>query len=263
MNQSVIKALQLLNLFTGDEMELSLADIARKADLPKPTAYRLLSSLETCGFLTKTRRSDQDIRYHLGLKLLELGNVVSNQLELRKIALPHMQRLSRDIDEVIHLLIVEGNDAVYIEKVESKQAVRLYTRVGKRFPLYVGSGPKLLLAYLPDPERDLIVQNLQLKPLTKNTIVDKVKLRQEIARIREQGFATSEGEQDLSTVGISFPVKDSRGDVIAALGVSVLSVNFAGERHLIVKEKTRLAALSISADLGYTPTLEREVRTSL
>lgn len=253
MNKSVIKALQLLDLFVEEQMELSLSEIAWKTGLSKPTAYRLLSSLAACGFLVKIKLSDQDIRYRLGLKLLELGNIVADQLEIRKIALPSMIKLRDEIDETVHLVIVDGNEAVYIDKVESKQPLRLYTRVGKHSPLYVGSGPKLLLAFMPENEQRNLLQSLELKPITKNTIINKSVLIQEIKCIKSLGYAVSNGEQDLNTVGISFPIRNYNGDVIAALAVSGLSLRILGDRYEFIKKQTQAAAEEISNNLGYKP----------
>jgi IclR family transcriptional regulator, KDG regulon repressor len=247
----VIKALQLLDLYTSGESELSLADITKKVNLPKPTVYRLLSSLEACGYLKKVKKSDLDIRYKLGMKLLELGNVVMENLELRKIALPHMQKLNTEIDEFIHLVILDSNEAVYIEKVESKQDLRLFTRIGKRSPLYLGSGPRLLLAYFPDEERQSIINSLELKPFTPNTITDKTQLQNELDQIRSHGFSISRGEQDINTIGISFPIRDYSGQVIAALGVSGLALRFDVHREKLILEKVRLASQAISQELGY------------
>ncbi len=250
LNLSVIKALKLLDLFVM-EPELSLADVARKTDLSKPTAYRLLSSLEDAGFLAKVKYTDQDIRYHLGLKLLELGNVVADRLELRKIALPHMQKLCQEIDEVVHLVVRDGFEAVYIEKVESKQSIRLFTRVGKRSPLHAGSGPKLLLAFLPEEERRRVLSGMSLIPVTSQTITNKSELQSDIERIWKNGFAISDGEQDLDTIGISFPIRDFNGHVIAALGVTGLKYRFTGEGKAVVQEKTKETAACISMDLGF------------
>lgn len=250
MNQSVLKALRLLDFFVKSP-ELTLAELSTKADMPKPTVYRLLSSLEVCGFLIKVRNSEQDIKYRLGLKLLELGNVVSEQLELRKVALPHMKKLCEEINEVVHLVIMDGYEAVYIEKVESKQALRLYTKVGKRSPLYVGSGPKLLLANLPAKDYNRIVENIKFNKFTENTILNKMDLKLELETIRSQGYAVSSGEQDLDTIGFSFPVKDHTGNVIAALGVSGPTIRFLGEREIYLKQETKIIAKKISKDLGF------------
>ena len=250
MNQSVIKALELLDLFI-DQKELSLALISRQADLPRPTAYRLITSLESCGFLRRVKYSDQDIRYRLGLKLMELGNIAAEHIELRKTALPHMQELCLATGEVTHLAITDGDEAVYIEKVESdKQAVRLFTRVGKRSPLHAGSGPKLLLAFLSEEERSQYLQHRTLKPITEYTITDKRQLFSELEEIRRNGFATSDSEQDIDTVGISFPIRDFGGNVIAALGVSGLKYRWIGDRYQYVKECAKITAQKISTDLG-------------
>ncbi|HET7578215.1 MAG TPA: IclR family transcriptional regulator [Bacillales bacterium] len=249
MNQTVINALQLLDYFMGEPNELSLHEVYKKTDMSKPTVYRLLSSLEYCGFLTKVKVSDRDIRYRLGLKLLEFGNIVAEQLDLRKIVLPFMKELRDEINEIVHLVVMDGDQATYIEKVESSQTIRLYTRVGKSTPLYAGSGPKLLLAFLPEVHQEKIISKLDLYPLTENTIVDKNQLREELKMIREQGYAISDGEQNLDTIGISYPIRDYTGDVAAALSVSGPSNRFQAKRSLIM-DKTKGTADRISRNLG-------------
>lgn len=251
MNQSVIKALKLLDLFTEDKHELTLKEIANKADIPKPTAYRLLAALETCGFLYKTKETEHDSRYRLGLKLLELGHIVSDQLELRGIALPYMQQLAQTINEEIHLVIVNQKEATYIEKVESNRALRLYTRIGKSSPLYIGSGPKLLLSFLPREKQEEILGNGEMYYFGNNRKINKEKLMQELEIIREEGYAYSIGEQDADTTGISYPIYDYRGYVVAALTVSGLSSHFEGENLGWIKTETEKTANDISEKLGY------------
>lgn len=251
MNQSVQKAMQILDLFIEEAGELTLQEISDKTNIPKPTAYRLLSTLEAGDLLYKTKQSRHDSRYRLGLKLLELGQLVSDQLELRGIALHYMEQLARDINEVVHLVIVNQNKATYIEKVESTRALRLFTRIGKSTPLYIGSGPKLLLAHLPKEKQEEILAESTLFPLTNQTPIDKTKLWKELATIREVGYAFSIAEQDADTTGISYPIYDYRNQVIAALAVSGLSTYFEGERLDMIKEKTKETARKISKELGY------------
>ncbi|PAV28096.1 IclR family transcriptional regulator [Virgibacillus profundi] len=249
MNQSVIKALKLLDLFTEDSPELSLKEISEQSSIPKPTAYRLLSSLETSGFLYKIKENEHDSRYRLGIKLLELGQRVSENLEIRGVALPFMQQLAQDINEVIHLVIVNHNEATYIEKVESTRALRLYTRIGKSSPLYIGSGPKMLLAYLPKTRQAEVLNESDLISLNKK--INGKELRQELDRIKREGYAYSLGEQDADTTGISYPIYDFQGQVVAALTVSGLSSHFEGESLQRIKEQTKQTAGLISGKLGY------------
>lgn len=249
MNQSVIKALKLLNFFTVDTPELTLKEIAAKAEIPKPTAYRLLAALESSDFLYKIKENEHDSKYRLGLKLLELGRIVSDQLEVRTIALPYMQQLAQEINEVIHLVIVNQDEATYIEKVDSSRALRLNTRVGKSTPLYAGSGPKMLLANLPkDRQEDILYADTLYR---NNQTVDKQQLTEQLEKIQENNYAYSVGEQDADTTGISYPVYDYRNQVIAALAISGLSSHFEGENLEWIKAKSKQAAELISRQLGY------------
>ncbi|MEN2465251.1 IclR family transcriptional regulator [Ornithinibacillus sp. FSL M8-0202] len=244
MNQSVIKALKLLNLFDEKNYELSLKDIANRANLPKPTAYRLLSALEAMNYVYKIKENEHDSRYRLGLKLLELGQLVSDQLEVRRIAYPYMEKLAYDIQEAVHLVVLNHQEATYIEKVESNKAIRLYTRIGKSSPLYIGSGPKLLLAHIPEQKQEEIL-NLA------GTTINREKMEKELRRIRTEGYSYSIGEQDENTTGISYPIYDYRNNVIAALTVSGLSTYFEGDNLQQIKTKTEETAARISRKLGF------------
>ncbi|MGM8363886.1 IclR family transcriptional regulator [Virgibacillus sp. W0181] len=251
MNQSVTKALQLLELFTKEEQrELTLQDISIKADIPKPTAYRLLTTLEKGGFIYKTKESVHDSRYGLGLRLLELGQLVSERLELREVARPMMEELSKLINEAIHLVIVNQHKAIYIEKVDSTRTLRLNTRIGKTSPLYIGSGPKMLLAHLPKKQQEEVLKE-DLYTFANNRKVHKKTILKELDLIRSNGYAYSEGEQDADTTGISYPVFDYQGEVIASLAVSGLSSYFEGERLREIKKETHKTASMISGKLGY------------
>ncbi|MBM7601984.1 DNA-binding IclR family transcriptional regulator [Virgibacillus halotolerans] len=251
MNQSVIKAMKLLDLFTEGTPELTLKEISAKANMPKPTAYRLLSALESSNMLYKTKENEHDSRYRLGLKLLELGQIVSEQIELREIALPYMEQLAEEINEVIHLVIINQNEATYIEKVESTKALRLFTKIGKSVPLYMGSGPKLLLAHLSEEKQEAVLSADNLQSFHNHPPVDKDKLKKELAMIRQAGYAYSIGEQDADTTGISYPLYDYRDQMIAALTVSGLSSYYEGEGLERIKRSTAQTAQRISEELGY------------
>lgn len=245
MNQSVRRALSLLNLFDERNYELSLKEISERANLPKATAYRLLTTLESLNYVYKLKEHEHDSRYRLGLKLLELGQLVSDQLEVRRIAYPFMEKLAADIQEAVHLVIVNHLEATYIEKVESSKAIRLYTRIGKNSPLYVGSGPKLLLAHLSQEKREKIMRQAEERGLNREKLV------KELERIRLEGYSYSIGEQDENTTGISYPIYDYQNRVIAALTISGLSTYFEGDNLTKIKRKSEETAKQISRKLGY------------
>lgn len=256
MNQSAVDALKLLDLFAAEEHELSLSDIHKKTTMSKSRVFRLLSSLVECNFLRKVKYSEHDIRYQLGLKLMEFGHLVSERMEIRQTALPHMKIVCSDIQEIVHLAILDGTNAVYIEKVESEQPIRLYTQVGRTLPLYVGSGPKLLFAYMNHKEREDILKNLKMNPITENTITSMTKLQKEVQLIRRQGYSTSYGEQNLDTTGVSVPIRDFNGEVIAALTASGPSNRFGTERIKDILVALERTAKQISYELGYKTRIE-------
>lgn len=246
MNQSVKKALHLLNLFDENNYELSLKEISERANLPKPTAYRLLTTLESMNYVYKEKESEHDTRYRLGLKLLELGQLVSDRLEVRRIAYSYMEELASSIQEAVHLVVVNHDEATYVEKVESNKAIRLYTRIGKNAPLYMGSGPKLLLAYLPKDKQEEILHDAELEGK-----INSERFKKELVEIQKKGYSYSVGEQDENTTGISYPIFDYRNHVIAALTVSGLSTYFEGENLTNIKMKTKETAENISRKLGF------------
>jgi|HigsolmetaAR206D_1030411.scaffolds.fasta_scaffold00160_31 DNA-binding IclR family transcriptional regulator len=252
MNQSILKAFDILDLFTEKETEWSLVEISKRLHMPKPTVYRILQTLESRGYVKKEKYSEYDIRYRLGLKLLELGNLAAEQLELRKIALPYMKSLRDEIDEVIHLVILDGDEAIYIEKVEGLKALRLVTRIGKREPLHVGSGPKLLLSFQSDAFINRYVDGMSANTINKRGIWHKRDLLEEIEEIRQNGYSVSIGEQDPDTIGVSYPIFDYTGHLAAALAVSGPAIRFFGERGQMIQEKTQQTAEQISKALGWT-----------
>lgn len=255
MNQSVLKALSILFLFIEDE-ELSLQQIAEKTNIPKSTAYRLLSTLESEGMLYNVKTSTHDSRYGLGLKLLELGNLVSERLELRKIALPYMKQLAADINEVVHLVVKNQDKATYIERVNSGRALSLYTKIGRSVPLYVGSGPKMLLAFLEEDEIDSIIKEAPLMTFNQK-VIDRKELKKELKQIRSHFYAISISEQDADTTGLSFPIFNYEDRVVAALAISGLSSRFEGNRlHEMIK-RGKATAFTISKQLGYLGNYEQ------
>src|SRR5699024_4992912 len=196
----------------------------------------------------KIKYSNQDIRYFLGLKFLSLGQVASEHLDLRIIALPHMKALRNDINEVVHLTVLDGNQAVYIEKVESTRNLRLYTAIGKSSSLHIGSGPKLLFAYLPSKLKNRMLTNYDFTRSKNKDIPNKASLDKELKQIKKIGYSISKEEQDRGTMGISYPILDASHENVAALTVSGPLERFGSEKKFFLK--TNNTAKNIPGDFG-------------
>ena len=234
MLSSVKKALELLDHFTPERPELSLAEISREVDAHKSSVFRVLTTLEAAGFLEKDRQSG---KYRLGLKILDLAGRVWGRHDIRQIASPYMEELARETGEVIHLAVLDGADIVYLEKKGQGQVLTVATRVGGRNPAYASSMGKILLADLPESELKRVLGPGKLKKLTPNTITEMPRLLEELGRIREQGFALDNEETFPGIRCVGAPIRDSGGRVIAAVSVTVPLQRMSDER---VRELWRL-----------------------
>ncbi|WP_192868079.1 IclR family transcriptional regulator [Calderihabitans maritimus] len=247
--KTVDKALRLLKYFETNDC-LGLTELARRSGYSKATTYRLLCTLEKHGFLKRTLDFN-DTRYRLGLRLLELGNLVKERLELRRVALPQMVRLRDRVGDSVQLVVRDELDGIYIEVVESKNPVRLYIRPGRRAPLYAGASTRLLLAYLPEEEIDRILQICPPRAHTPNTITDVAVLKKVLAKVKERGFALSKGELAINSAELAVPLFDSEGQVVAALSLAGSDHNYHGTQLREFLTAIKDTARIISKALGY------------
>ena len=233
---SVKKALELLDHFTVERPELSLAEISREVDAHKSSVFRVLTTLKAAGFLEKDPLSG---KYRLGLKILDLAGRVWGRYDIRQIATPYMEELARETGEVIHLAVLDGSDIVYLEKKGQGQGqvLTVATRLGGRNPAYASSMGKILLADLSKSELKAIFGRGKLEKLTPNTIDEIPKLIEELARIREQGFALDNEETFPGIRCVGAPIRDAGGKVVAAVSVTVPAQRMDDKR---VRELWRL-----------------------
>jgi DNA-binding IclR family transcriptional regulator len=193
--------------------------------------------------------------YRLAGRVLAWGGVYSSTFDLRQRAMPAIQELYISTQETISLYIMEGDERMCIERMESPQNVRIVARLGRRLPLYAGSAGKLLLAHLPEARSEEIIRHTDFIPLTPYTIIDVATLRQELEKIRRQGYAFSSGEWEAEAAGVAAPIFDQNGDIAAALTISGPAQRFTLDvvaRY--VREVTRIAS-QISKELGYSSIL--------
>lgn len=241
------KGLKLLDLFTAERPKLTLRDVAEISGLSKPTALRLLNTLEANGYLMR----DRSKAYCLGLKFLELGNCVAERLDIRAVALPHMEELLIRADQAVNLVIRDGLEAVYIEKRETSHPVRMYTRIGRRAPLYAGACPRALIAFLPEKETADIISRLEFKPYTAAAPTNALELQEKIKQERALGYCLSKGELYDGTGALAMPVRDYSRRVVASISISGPVGNFIEERREYLLGALTRCVDAISKDLGY------------
>ena len=253
---SLQRGLRLLALFAREERGLSASDVTRLTSLPVSTVHRFLANLESAGFLG----CDTSGIYHLGTACMSLGQAARGQLDVRKASLPHLQELNHRTRETVHLTVRHGLSAVYVEKLDSPEPLRIHSRIGATIPLYCTAVGKILLAYLSEPEREKVLQQVELKRFTANTATNLQELHAELQRTRKNGFACDLEEHELHIRCIAAPIWDHSGAVNASLSVTGPAVRMSTARLRQLAPLIRDAGLKISAQLGFQPA--KKPRTS-
>lgn len=236
---------------------IGLEEISREIKLAKPTVYRFLLTLQELGY---ARRVDGE-RWAMTLKMFNLGSRALDHLDLLSAARPIAEALSEELGETVHMGVLDGDSAVYVLKIESRYTIRMYSRVGRRMPLYCTAIGKVLLAFSREDEREASLKGVRLLPFTANTLTTRAALDAELKQIREQGFARDDEEREENLHCIGAPIFDYTGAVVAVLSVSWPSFRYqlADEPGWIARVKS--AAAAISAVLGYLDEVPSDART--
>lgn len=247
---TLINGLRILEtLARSEELELTLSDIANELQLHKSTVLRLLSTLEHQGYVEQDPRTR---RFRLRMKLFELGSSLLERTSLPKVARPILEELGRISGEVVHLAILDEGTAIYIDKVDSKHTIRMYSRIGRRSPVHCTGVGKALIAYLPDAELDRIIQERGLRRYTPNTITDYQVLKDHLAEVRKRGVAFDYEEHEIGIRCVAAPIRDNTGKVVASISVAGPTIRMSDDRLQALVEPVKQAAHRISESLGFT-----------
>lgn len=239
-------AIHVLNTCLDVNRSLSLAEITRETGLVKNKAFRILSTLEKHRLVER----DEGGAFRLGVRFLSFGERVREQMDLVQASQAVMDRLAAETGESIFLGVVDGREALCIEARESQRSIRLFARVGRRSPLYVGGVPKVLLAYLPDDEREALLDETTFEAFTPQTIQDRRELERRLQEIREQGYIVTADDLDLGAHSIAAPIWNYDGCVAAAISIAGPSVRFTADVVTRYVALIREGASEISAKLG-------------
>ena len=236
------RSLDLLATFTSDRPIQTLAEISRASGLPLTTTHRIVLELLAWGALERT----PDGSMQVGLRLWRVASLAPRGLGLREVALPFMEDLYVATQENVQLAVREGNEAVYVERLTGRHAVKVLTRVGDRFALHATGVGLVLLAHAPAEVQEQVLA-APLRSWTPWTITDPKRLRSILADVRRSGVAISDRQVTEDAVSVAAPVVGREGDVVAALS---LVVRHGGVAPLSLVPAVRAAAVGISRELG-------------
>ncbi|MEB3103882.1 IclR family transcriptional regulator [Ferviditalea candida] len=224
--QSLDRALKIIDLFDEMNKELKITEISARMGLHKSTVHSLLKTLQ------EHRYIDQDPetgKYRLGLKLMERASFVTQSLDIRTLSRRFLEALSEQTGLTVHLVILDGKEGVYIDKVEGVNAVIRYSRIGKRVPVHSSAVGKALVAFKNPAELNRMLEGYEYKIHTPSTITNEFQFREELKKVRDNGYSTDCQENEPGVQCYAVPIRDHSGQVVAAISISMLAAGAVKE----------------------------------
>ena len=255
MEQTVQKALNLLEALVKSGQPRRLTELARQLELTKPNVYRLLSTLSALGYVKKDAATSM---YSPTMKLWEMGSMLVRDADLVTVAAPRLRRLATDTHESVQLAVFDSGFCVYVDKVDSPQPLKAITSIGSRLPATVTSTGKALLAWAPVEALDQAMGHV--KRFTPLTLTRRKDLERDLEETRLRGYSINRGEYRAGVTGVAAPVRDRTGGVVAAIGVWSAEDRILGSRRDELAHLAMGAARDISRDLGFVDGAPGRVR---
>jgi IclR family transcriptional regulator, KDG regulon repressor len=241
------RGLRILHLFSESSRGLTAKQVAALSRLPVSTVHRFLANLVATGFLNR----DSEGTHCLGIACFSIGQAAAGQLDIRRLSLPYLQELNQQTRETIHLTVRHGLSAVYVEKLDSPEPLRIYSRIGASVPLYCTAVGKVLLAHMPADEQERVLPQLDLKRHTTNSVGNLQQLKTELYRVRKNGYASDLEEHELHIRCLAAPIWDHTGSVQSSLSITAPAFRMPVTRLRQLAPLIQVAGLKISAELGY------------
>ena len=221
--QSLERGLSVIRAFDADHPKLTLSEVATATGLSRAAARRFLHTLVHLGYM-----HNNNGRFSLRPRILELGYAYLSSLTLPEVAMPHLEELVEQVRESSSVSELDGEDVVYIARVPTKRIMTVVISVGTRFPAYATSMGRVMLADMPDEWLDAYLSRVSLHGFTDHTITTPVALKQELRKIKARGWALVDQELEEGVRSIAAPIRDADGRAIAAVNISA----HAGRRTL-------------------------------
>ncbi|UVM70108.1 MULTISPECIES: DNA-binding transcriptional regulator KdgR [Pseudomonas] len=244
---AVGRTMAVLEALAEHPEESGVSEIATKLDMSKATVYRFLQSLKARGYVVQ----DAEDRYRLSVRLFELGAQALPHLDIVREAEPGMRRINELTGETVHLGILDEGSIVYVHKIDSKYNLRMYSRIGRRAPLYCTGIGKVLMAWLEEDELLAHLAQESFERRTANTLTSVEAYLQELEIVRRQGYAEDHEEFEDNMRCLAAPIRDRFGHVIGGMSVSFPCFRFREELKQDYVRQLMHATQQISSQLGW------------
>ncbi len=246
--RALSRGLRLLEILADTPDGLPLTELTEEALLSKSSTHRLLQTLMNNGYVLQNSTTSH---YLPSLKLLELGSRLLQDYDLHDVARALLQNLTTATGETVHLVLLDHNSAVYIEKVESPNPIRMYSNIGMSVPLHCTAVGKAILASLPEDRLGIYFQSNQLTRFTETTITEPALLKVHLEEIRSRGFAIDDGEHEEEVRCIAAPLFARTQEVVGAVSIAAVSFRVSMEQLMGWVPDLRAVATQLNTDLAH------------
>jgi len=246
--QVLDRALAVINAIAESKADATLAELSETVKLHKSTVHRILMILESYRVVD---RDSQTGRYRLGLRLFELGSIAIGTFNIRDRARRHLEKLLYEVDETIHLCVLDSGEVLYVDKFEPSRSVRMASRIGRRNAVHCTAVGKAMLSWLPDREVDDMLRSHGMARFTPNTITTPAELKVELQAILRRGYSIDNEEVEEGVRCVGAAVLDYASRPIAAISVSAPSFRLPPDKVAVVARLVTQAARDLSQESGY------------
>lgn len=217
MLQTLSNAIDVINVFESEPKPLSIQDIVRSTKMNRTSVYRILYTLRSKGILEMDENTG---KYSLGIKMVQLSSLVLQRLDIRQIARPYLEKLWKESNETIHLVVMNEKNAIFIDKLETRNTIFMGSHIGWVAPLYSTASGKMLLSYQTEEFINDYLEAITIIPYTYKTITDKHDFKHNLRLIREKGYSFDNEEMVEGLKCIAVPITNAGGKIVAALSIS-------------------------------------------
>ncbi len=245
--KSAERVLRVFELLAHHTDGLTIKEISQKLSFPQSSTSNLVRTLFHEGYLNQDSRK----RYKLGPKLIQIGTVAMESLDISSLGRPYLKKLMKEVQETVFMTILAEKELVYVAKIDSDRSIRTTAQPGYRKPLYCTGLGKAFLAFLPKPERKEMLDQVDLVPITKNTITDREQLEKQLETFARLGYSIDDEENEEGLFCLAAPVFGADKKIKAAISVAGPRERMLNRKELIV-EKLLQTSRKISESIGYS-----------
>jgi IclR family KDG regulon transcriptional repressor len=250
--QTLSRALDILETLALSSTGMGVTEVGQRLNLHKSTAHRLLNALVSRGYVEKIEGRGS---YRLGLKVVEISSLRLNHIELKTEAAPFLRALATQNEVSVHLGLMSGNDVVYIDKVEPRASIRMYSQIGKRVPPYCTALGKAMHFDKNRKELLEISSLFEFEPFTSRTILGPEAFADEVLASAKRGWSVDDEEHEIGIRCIGAPIRDYRSIIIAALSATGDTAHCSAEKDKSLAQAVIKTSIEISLRMGYMTAL--------